>query len=177
MGATIGPEGNLLRPGPASCRQVVLPHPIITNDELAKLLYINDDNDMPGFKPFAIDGLYQVAEGGDGLRRALDEVRAEGERRHRRRRQDHHPQRPLLQRRFGTDPVAAAHRGRAPPPDPEKARTKVGLIVECGDVREVHHMALLLGYGAGAINPYLAFETIEDMIDQGVITGFTKRRR
>ena len=76
MGATIGPEGNLLRPGPASRRQVVLPHPIITNDELAKLLYINDDNDMPGFKPFAIDGLYRVAEGGDGLRRALDEVRA-----------------------------------------------------------------------------------------------------
>ena len=59
----------------------------------------------------------------------------------------------------------------------EKTRTKVGLIVECGDAREVHHMALLLGYGAGAINPYLAFETIEDMIDQGVITGSPSGRR
>ena len=58
----------------------------------------------------------------------------------------------------------------------EKTRTQVGLVVECGDAREVHHMALLLGYGAGAINPYLAFETIEDMIDQGVITGVTKRQ-
>ena len=58
----------------------------------------------------------------------------------------------------------------------EKARTQVGLVVECGDAREVHHMALLLGYGAGAINPYLAFETIEDLIDQGVITGLTKRQ-
>jgi glutamate synthase (NADPH) large chain len=50
----------------------------------------------------------------------------------------------------------------------EKKRTKVGLVVECGDAREVHHMALLIGYGAGAINPYLAFESIEDMIAQGL---------
>ncbi len=75
MGSTLGPEGNLLEPGPASCRQVVLPYPIITNAELAKLLYINDDGDMPGFKPFAIDGLYPVAEGGEGLRRAIEDVR------------------------------------------------------------------------------------------------------
>ena len=59
----------------------------------------------------------------------------------------------------------------------EKTRTQVGLVVECGDAREVHHMALLLGYGAGAINPYLAFETIEDLIDQGVITGCHEARR
>ena len=175
MGGTIGPEGNVLRPGPASCRQVVLPHPIITNDELAKLLYINDDNDMPGFKPFAIDGLFRVAERGDGLRRALDEVRskvsaaiAAG------------AKVIILSDRHSNDELApipsllltaAVHHHLIR----EKARTKVGLIVECGDAREVHHMALLLGYGAGAINPYLAFETIEDMIDQGVITGFTKR--
>ena len=58
----------------------------------------------------------------------------------------------------------------------EKTRTQVGLVVECGDAREVHHMALLLGFGAAAINPYLAFETIEDLIDQGVITGITKHK-
>src|SRR6478752_5539528 len=56
----------------------------------------------------------------------------------------------------------------------EKTRTKVGLIVECGDAREVHHMTLLLGYGAAAINPYLAFETIDVMIDQGHLTGVSK---
>src|SRR6478752_7673955 len=50
----------------------------------------------------------------------------------------------------------------------EKTRTRVGLVVECGDAREVHHMALLLGYGAAAINPYLAFESIEDLIAQGM---------
>jgi len=176
MGSTIGPEGNLLRPGPASCRQVVVPHPILTNDELAKLLYINDDNDMPGFKPFAIDGLYRVADGGDGLRRALDEVRAkvsaaiaDG------------AKVIVLSDRYSSDVMApipsllltsAVHHHLIR----EKSRTQVGLVVECGDAREVHHMALLLGYGAGAINPYLAFETIEDLIDQGVITGITKRQ-
>jgi glutamate synthase (NADPH/NADH) large chain len=176
MGGTIGPESNLLRPGPASCRQVVLPHPIITNEQLAKLLYINDDYDMPGFKPFAIDGLYRVAEGGAGLRRALEEVRAkvsaaiaDG------------AKLIVLSDRYSSDELApipsllltaAVHHHLIR----EKTRTQVGLIVECGDAREVHHMALLLGYGAAAINPYLAFETIEDMIDQGVITGISKRQ-
>src|SRR5207247_6488706 len=58
----------------------------------------------------------------------------------------------------------------------EKSRTKVGLVVEAGDAREVHHMALLLGYGAGAINPYMAFETIDDLVEQGLITGLTARQ-
>ena len=53
----------------------------------------------------------------------------------------------------------------------EKTRTQVGLVIETGDAREVHHMALLIGYGAGAINPYLAFEAIEDMIIEGRLTG------
>src|SRR5437588_1170140 len=72
----IGPEGNLLSAGPASCRQITLPFPIIDNDELAKLLYINEDGDMPGFQAFAIVGLYPGAEGGAGLWRALEEIRS-----------------------------------------------------------------------------------------------------
>src|SRR4051812_26895624 len=76
LSSTLGPEGNLLDPTPASCRQVVLPSPILSNSDLAKLLYINEDGDHPGFKPFAVDGLFPVAEGGDGLRRALDDVRS-----------------------------------------------------------------------------------------------------
>ncbi|MEY2590682.1 MAG: glutamate synthase large chain, partial [Acidimicrobiaceae bacterium] len=67
LGSTVGPEGNLLDPGPASCRQIVLPFPIVSNADLAKLLYINEDGDFPGFKPFAIDGLFPIAEGGEGL--------------------------------------------------------------------------------------------------------------
>ncbi len=176
MGKAIGPEGNLLRPGPASCRQVVLPQPLLTNQELAKLLYINDDGDMPGFKPFAIDGLFPVAEGGEGLRRALEEIRAkvsaavaDG------------AKLIVLSDRYSSAELApipsllltsAVHHHLIR----EKTRTQVGLIVESGDAREVHHMALLLGFGAAAINPYLAFETIEDLIDQGQITGVAKHK-
>ena len=82
-------------------------------------------------------------------------------------------------REFAPDPVAAAHLGGAPPPVREKTRTQVGLVVEAGDAREVHHMALLIGYGAGAINPYLAFETIEDLIARGPARpdGPTRRSR
>ena len=176
MGGTIGPESNLLRLGPGSCRQVVLPHPIISNEQLAKLLYINDDDNMPGFKTFAIDGLYRVAEGGEGLRRALEEVRAkvsaaiaDG------------ATLIVLSDRYSSTELApipsllltsAVHHHLIR----ERTRTQVGLVVECGDAREVHHMALLIGYGAAAINPYLAFETIEDLIDHGVITDITKRQ-
>ena len=176
MASTLGPEGNLLAPGPGSCRQVNLPYPILTNAELAKLLYINDDGDRPHFKPFAIDGLYPVADGGEGLRRALEDVRAkvsaaiaDG------------AKIIILSDRYSNEDLApipslllvsAVHHHLIR----EKTRTQVGLVVECGDAREVHHMALLLGYGAAAINPYLAFETIDDMIDQGALTGVTKKR-
>ncbi|MEN3273072.1 MAG: glutamate synthase large chain, partial [Actinomycetota bacterium] len=173
--SSIGPEGNLLDATPASCRQIVLPHPIIDNDDLAKLLYINDDGDMPGFKPFAVDGLFPVAEGGEGLRRALDDVRAKVS--------DaiaNGAKLIILSDRYSNEELApipalllvsAVHHHLIR----EKTRTKVGLIVETGEAREVHHMALLLGYGAGAINPYLAFESIDDMINTGVLQGLTTR--
>src|SRR4051794_24042770 len=174
--STIGPEGNILDATPASCRQIVLPHPIIDNDDLAKLLYINDDGDMPGFKPFAVDGLFPVAEGGEGLRRALDGVRAKVS--------DaiaNGAKLIILSDRYSNEELApipalllvsAVHHHLIR----EKTRTKVGLIIETGEAREVHHMALLLGYGAGAINPYLALESIDDMINSGVLQGTTPRK-
>src|SRR3546814_18897292 len=55
----------------------------------------------------------------------------------------------------------------------DRTRTKVGLVVEAGDAREVHHMACLVGFGAAAIHPYMAFESIEDMCDRGVIAGIS----
>ncbi|WP_052666830.1 glutamate synthase large subunit [Nitriliruptor alkaliphilus] len=171
MAGTIGPEGNLLEPGPDSCKQIVLPKPVLSNEDLAKILYIDEDGENPGFKPFAIDGLYPVAEGGDGMRRALDEVCAkvsaaieDGARI------------VVLSDRYSNAELApipsllltaAVHHHLIR----EKTRTKVGLVVEAGDAREVHHMALLIGYGAAAINPYLAFETIDDLIREGILTG------
>ena len=174
LGATLGPEGNLLDPTPASCRQLALPHPILSNADLAKLLYINEDGDFPGFKPFAIDGLFPVAEGGEGLRRSLDDVRARVSE--------------AIEEGAKIIILSDRHSNEALAPIPalllvsavhhhlirEKTRTRVGLVIETGEAREVHHMALLLGYGAAAINPYLAFESIVDMIDTGLITGVSK---
>ena len=77
LGSTIGPEGNLLAPTPASCRQVALPFPIIDNDELAKLVDINEDSDMPGLAARVLHGLYPVAGGGAALAEALDTLRRE----------------------------------------------------------------------------------------------------
>ena len=139
-------------------------HPILSNSDLAKLLYINEDGDQPGFRPFAVDGLFPVAEGGEGLRRALDDVRAKVSAAI-----DDGAKIIILSDRHSNEELApipslllvsAVHHHLIR----EKSRTKVGLVVECGDAREVHHMALLLGYGAAAVNPYLAFETIEDLI-------------
>ncbi len=171
MASTIGPEGNLLDPQPESCRRVVVPRPILTNDELAKLLYLNEDGNYPELATFVIDGLYPVAEGGEGMRRALDDICtrvdaaiAEGARI------------VVLSDRYSNAELApipsllltaAVHHHLVR----ERTRTMVGLVVETGDAREVHHMALLLGYGAGAINPYIAFESISDLIREGQLPG------
>jgi glutamate synthase (NADPH/NADH) large chain len=164
VGTSVGPEGNLLAPGPDSCRQLVLPFPIIDNDDLAKIIHINDENTHPHLAAVVISGLYRVADGGEGLRSALDKVRQD-------------VTEAIVQ---GARIIVLSDRNSdevfAPIPSllltsavhhhliREKRRTNVGLVVECGDAREVHHMALLVGFGAGAINPYLAFETIENII-------------
>src|SRR5689334_22002099 len=75
LGNRLGPERNLLEPTPESAAQIQLPYPIISNDELAKLLYIHEDPAQPGWKSYAIDGLYPVAEGGEGMRKALESIR------------------------------------------------------------------------------------------------------
>jgi glutamate synthase (NADPH/NADH) large chain len=168
LSATIGPEANLLEPGPESCRQVELPFPIIDNDELAKLIHINDHGEYSRLAAHVISGLYRVADGGAGLRDALDQACAEAS----------------AAIEAGKRILVLSDRGAnqqcAPIPSllltsavhhhliREKTRTRVGLIVESGDAREVHHMALLVGYGAGAVTPYLAFESIEDLIAQGL---------
>src|SRR5581483_10440582 len=72
--ASVGPERNLLKPEPASCHQVTLPFPIIDNEDLAKLLYIHEEGGAPGFKAFAIDGLFPVEGGGSALGAALDHI-------------------------------------------------------------------------------------------------------
>ena len=164
VSSSVGPESNLLAPGPESCRQLALPFPIIDNDELAKIIHINDDGTQPGLQAKVLSGLYRVADGGEGLRAALDRVCAQASE--------------AIERGVRIIVLSDRNADTVEAPIPSllltaavhhhlvrtKQRTMAGLIVESGDAREVHHMALLIGYGAGAINPYLAFESIEDLI-------------
>ena len=158
------------RPAPASCRQVVLPFPVIDNDELAKILHVNADGDLPGFAPFKVSGLYPVAGGGDrrssrGSRRSAPRSSAAIAR----------GSRFVVLSRPGLGPdmapipslllTSAVHHHLTR----TKQRSHVSLLVEAGDVREVHHVALLIGYGAAAVNPYLAMESAEDLARRGAL--------
>ncbi|RZQ60000.1 glutamate synthase large subunit [Amycolatopsis suaedae] len=171
MARIMGPEQNLLEPGPASCRHVQLPYPVIDNDELAKLIHINDDGDLPGFACTVLSGLYEVDGGEEALAAAIERVRREASEAIAAGartlvlsdRDSDHRMAPIPSLLL----VSAVHHHLVR----TKERLRVALVVESGDAREVHHIALLLGYGAAAVNPYLAFESIEDLIGQGAITG------
>ncbi|MFC0528893.1 glutamate synthase large subunit [Phytohabitans kaempferiae] len=169
--STIGPEGNLLAPGPASCRQIVLPYPVIDNDELAKILSIDDDGDLPGFKAVRVSGLYPLRDGADGIKARLTQIC-----RHVSEAIEDGVRILVLSDRDSNATLApipsllltaAVHQHLVR----EQTRTRVALIVESGDCREVHHAAVLVGYGAAAVNPYLAFESVEDLIMTGALPG------
>src|SRR5215475_1118723 len=185
LAASTGPEYNLLEPGPASCRQIVLPYPVISDSDLAKIVHINDDGDLPGFAAHVVDGRYAVAGGGVALEARLTEIREE------------------VSAAIANgariivlfDRGAEAGGGRptslsADAPDEsdlapipsllltgavhhhmiaERTRTMAGVIVESGDARECHHIALLLGYGAAAVCPYLAIESVEELVRRGTL--------
>ncbi len=171
LSTSIGPEDNLLATSPVACRQIELPFPVIDNDELAKLIHINADGDLPGLKAVTVSGLYKVAGGGAALRARLAEINAEvsaaiegGARivvlSDRHSDAEHAPIPSLLL-------TSAVHHHLIR----EKTRTQTALLVEAGDVREVHHVALLIGYGAAAVNPYLAMESVEDLANAGVFVN------
>lgn len=163
----IGSERNLLKPGPENARLIELKSPILTNEEFAKLQQIN----MPGFRSTTIPILFSAKDGAEGLERAIEDVCAKTSQ----------------AIKDGFNVVVLSDRGvckeLAAIPSllavagvhhhliREGTRTQVGLVLESGEPREVHHYALLIGYGCGAINPYLAFETLDDMIRQGLLVN------
>lgn len=170
IGSTIGPESNVLDPAPTACRQIELPYPVVTPDELNTIVRINEDGDLPHFETAVVAGLYPVAGGGAALEAALERVCAEAAEAIAR-----GAKILVLTDRGATDELApipsllltgAVHHHLIR----DKTRTKVGFIVESGDAREVHHIAVLLGYGAGAVCPWMAFDSIEDMIGGGELT-------
>ncbi|WP_411573740.1 glutamate synthase large subunit [Streptomyces fradiae] len=165
--SSLGPQGNLLEPTAASCRSVTLPFPVIDNDELAKLIHVNADGDMPGMTAVTLSGLYRVSGGGDALAARIEEICAEAD--------------AAIEDGARLIVLSDRHSDAEHAPIPSllltsavhhhlirtKQRTQVGLLVEAGDVREVHHVALLIGYGAAAVNPYLAMESVEDLVRAG----------
>jgi glutamate synthase (ferredoxin) len=162
---TIGPEGDLLNPGPENCRQIELKSPILDNDDLARFKRAGER----GFKSVVLPTVFPAGSGGAGLEKALDEMFRSATR------EIEHGAQILILSDRGVDATSA--------PMPSLLalaglhhhlirlglRTKVGLIVESGEPRETHHMALLLGYGANAINPYVAFETLDDLLLRGLL--------
>lgn len=171
-GTTIGPERNLLNPEPESCRHIRLASPVLSNEEFAKLRHVR----RPGFKAITIPTHFVASEGEAGLRAALEQMNEAADR--------------VIGK--GHNIIILSDRGI----DRENAaipsllavsslhhhlirqgtRTKVSILLESGEPREVHHFALLLGYGVSAVNPYLAFESLDDMIGQGMLRGVTHEK-
>ena len=149
----------------------MLPFPVLDNDALAKIVKINRHGDLPGYATHVARGLYEVNGGAEALAAKLDQLCAEISEAI-----DGGARIILLSDRHSNAELApipsllltaAVHHHLVR----QKTRTKVGLVVEAGDVREVHHVALLIGYGAAGVNPYLAIESVEDLARHGVYTS------
>ena len=166
MGVTIGAEANLLEPGPEACRQIKVDFPVLHNDQVAKLRHLPTGSP---FRSTTLPLLYDPKEDGPGLERAMEQLCRKAS----------------IAVESGVGVLILSDRGvdanHAPIPSllavagvhhhlvREGTRHKCGLLIETGEAREVHHIALLLGYGAGSVNPYLAFESLDDLIRQGLL--------
>ncbi|MDA3805586.1 glutamate synthase large subunit [Clavibacter sp. Sh2036] len=170
----LGPQRNLLDAGPEHAEQVVLDFPVIDNDELAKVIHIDH---RPGSRTTTIvSGLYRVDDGPLAMQKRIDAMCDEVDRAI-----EHGARFIVLSDRDSTRDlapipsllmIAAVHHHLIR----KQTRMKVGIVVEAGDVREVHHIALLIGYGASAVNPYLAMESCEDLVRSGMLTGVTPEK-
>ena len=162
---TIGSERNLLEPQPESCRLIQLQTPVLTNQQLAKLQQI----DEPGFASLTLPIVFDPRQGTAGLQMAMEDIFSQVD----------------SAIATGTNLIILSDRTIGPRRAPIPAllavsglhhhlirqgtRTRVGLVLESGEPREVHHFAVLLGYGCSAINPYLAFETLNSMVAEGLL--------
>ncbi len=174
MTASIGPVRNLLDATPEHAKQMVLDYPILTNDEIARIKHIDKANNIG--KSVTISCLYRVDDGAEALEQRLEEMCMEVDQ----------------AINSGTTFIVLSDRdsNRELAPIPsllslsaihhhlirQGTRMMAGLVVECGDARDVHHLATLIGYGASAVNPYLALESAEDLVVRGVITGISIER-
>jgi len=166
----LGSEGNLLKPQPESCHLIELQSPVLTNEELAKLKHVAEGR----FKAVTLPILFKINHAGAGLEKSLEDLFAQASQ----------------AIRDGANILILSDRGltRDLAPIPallavaglhhhlirEGTRARVGLVLESGEPREVHHFSLLISYGCSAINPYLAFETLDDMIREGLLPNLDR---
>ena len=174
MTTSIGPVRNLLEANAEHAKQMVLDYPIIGNDELAKIKHIDRANNIG--KAVTVSCLYRVDDGPEALEVRIEEICAEVD------------QALVAGATFIVLSDRDSNRELAPIPSllscsavhhhliRNGTRMMAGLVVEAGDARDVHHVATLIGFGASAINPYLALETAEDLVFNGTITGITMER-
>ncbi|MFB5674294.1 glutamate synthase large subunit [Paenibacillus terreus] len=171
-GTTIGPERNLLHPEPESCRQIRLETPVLSNEDFAKIRHVH----RPGFKSMTIPIFFPAKEGAEGLRKALEELFESADRVIAK---GHNI---LILSDRGVDaenaaiPALLAVAGLHHHLIKNGTRTRVSILLESGEPRDIHHYALLLGYGVSAVNPYLTFETLDDMIQQGMLRGVSHEK-
>ncbi|HIP71241.1 MAG TPA: glutamate synthase subunit alpha, partial [Anaerolineae bacterium] len=162
----LGTEGNLLDAQPEDCRRLRLPHPILTDTDLARLRHIR----QAGFQSATLPLLFDPSSGGAGLTRALADLFARAEEAMREGANLLILSDRGVCREQAAIPALLAAAGLHHHLVRQGTRTQVSLIVESGEPREVHHFAVLLGYGADAINPYLAYAAIHDAAARGLVT-------
>lgn len=172
VATTIGSEKNLVKPEPDNCHKIRLKKPVLTNEELAKIRNLKLD----GFKTVTLPVLFKPAQGTQGLETAMDKLCLEAD----------------LAIADGANLLILSDRGVNDDNIPipallavsglhhhlirKETRTRVSLLLESGEPREVHHFAVLLGYGASAVNPYLVYESLENMAEQGMLAGVTAEK-
>ena len=163
MHTLLGAEADVLNPTADAARRIRLEHPILDNHEFVTLVGAHEDEKFARFDSAVISGLYPVAQGGRGLRNAIRRVRREVSEAI-----DRGKSLIVLSDRESDERYApipsllltsAVHHHLVA----DQTRSRASLIVEAGDAREVHHMAMLISFGADAINPYMAFETIDEL--------------
>lgn len=162
----LGSEGNLLDPRPGDCRRLELSGPVLTNEEFAKVRRLS----LPGLKVGTLRALFRADRGEDGLVEAMEEMRAEAQRMI----EEEEVNILILSDRgvnkdYAPIPSLLAVSGLHHYLIRQGLRMKCSLALETGDAREVHHFALLIGYGCSVINPYVAFETIDGMIREEML--------
>ena len=164
LAAFVGSEQNLFEESPLHCRQLKLDSPIIDNEDMARIKALDLQGLRATVLPAVFDPESGIKDALDGLRQKASQAIADG---------------------YSIIVLSDRGIGHSAAPIPsllatgavhhhlirEGTRTLVGLVVETGEAREVHHFALLIGYGAGAINPYLALETVQGMSESGLLNG------